>query len=74
MAATITAKIPRKGISTGDKKISFEVNGTVGESCTNLTASFEKALCQAPVEQTLKPEFYETEERREFLSHGDDVG
>jgi len=74
MTATITARIPRKGISTGDKKISFEVNGTSGESCTNLTRSFENALSQAPVDQTLKPEFYETEERREFLSHGDDAG
>jgi hypothetical protein len=74
MSATITAKIPRKGISTGEKKISFEVNGATGESCTNLTASFENALSQTPAEQTLKPEFYETEQRREFLSHGDDVG
>lgn len=66
--AKIIATIPLVGLSTGKSKIKFDVEGVVGESCTNVTAAFEKALSEVPTEVSLKPEFYETEERREFLN------
>lgn len=68
MTQTIIARIPLKGLSTGDRKIEFEVAGVVGASCANVTAGFEKALSSAPTEVRLKPEYYESEERKEFLN------
>jgi hypothetical protein len=68
--AKIIATVPLKGLSTGARKISFEVDGVKGESCANMTAMFEQALSCVPAEQERKAEYYETEERREFLNEG----
>lgn len=64
----IIATVPLVGLSQGKTKIKFEVAGVVGESCTNVTAAFEKALSEVPTEVSLKSEFYQAEERREFLN------
>ena len=66
--AKIIATIPLVGLSTGQSKIKFDVEGVVGESCTNVTAAFEKALSEVPTDVSLKSEFYQTEERKEFLN------
>lgn len=66
--AKIIATVPLVGLSLGKAKIKFEVEGVVGESCTNVTAAFEKALSEVPSDVSLKSEFYQTEERREFLN------
>lgn len=68
MGTKITVTIPRKGLSLGERKISFDVNGQQGTACTNLTASFERALSSAPAETELKAEYYETEGGREHLN------
>lgn len=64
----IIATVPRDGLSLGKSKIKFEVDGVVGESCTNVTAAFEKALSTVSADVSLKSEYYQTEERREFLN------
>lgn len=40
----IIAKIPLVGISLGQRKPTFAVEGVVGNACTNMTAAFEKAI------------------------------
>ena len=66
--AKIIATVPLVGLSLGKAKIKFEVEGVVGESCTNVTAAFEKALSTVTTDVSLKSEFYQAEERREFLN------
>ena len=40
----IIAKVPLVGISLGQRKPTFTVEGVVGNACTNMTAAFEKAI------------------------------
>ena len=71
MAKTIKMNIPLNGLSEGKKKISFETDGFVGAACTDATKVFEDAI-GSQEQQTLKDEFYQTEERQEFLNEGGD--
>lgn len=68
MAKTITAKIPLKGISKGERKPVFETDGFTGTACQSATEAFENAIGSVE-EETLKNEYYDTEERNEFLSN-----
>jgi hypothetical protein len=70
MVTRIIATIPKSGVSTGKAKISFEVDGVRGESCALLTRAFEAAITSADTESTLKSEYYDTEERHEYLNEG----
>lgn len=66
--AKIIATVPLVGLSLGKTKIKFEVEGVVGESCTNVTAAFERALSEVSADVNLKAEYYQAEERREMLN------
>lgn len=70
LAREIKMTIPLRGISTGERFISYETNGFQGESCRDATKAFEQAV-GATVDEELKSEFYETEQRQEFLTDGD---
>ena len=70
MAKTIKGFFPLKGASEGKVSPTFETDGYVGEDCRTATEAFEKALGSGE-EVEVKPEMYETEERREFLTEGD---
>lgn len=69
MAKTIKMTIPLKGISKGERKPTFETDGFVGEECRTATEAFEQAL-GATVDETVKDEMYDVEERHEFLQEG----
>lgn len=69
MAKTIKMHIPLKGLSEGQRKPTFETDGFTGTSCTDATKMFEQAL-GGTEEQTLKEEYYQAEERNEFLNEG----
>jgi len=68
--AKITVKIPREGLSLGKRKIAFEVEGVTGESCTDITAGFERALSSVPADVSLKPEYYDTHENEQHIDSG----
>lgn len=70
MAKTIIGKFPLKGASLGESTPTFETEGYIGESCRAATDSFEKAIGQT-VDEQVKDEMYETEERSEFLREGE---
>ena len=69
LTKTVTAVIPREGISTGDRSVKIETDGFTGESCTAASQAFEQALGTSG-DQELKSEYFETEGRREFLDEG----
>jgi len=71
MAKEIKVTIPLVGISKGERKMSFETSGFTGTTCQSATAPFEAAIGVAE-EETLKNEFYDTEETHEHLSDGDE--
>jgi hypothetical protein len=73
MAKTITAIVPLKGISTGKRTTKFEADGFQGEGCKTATEAFQSVL-GGVTEEELKSEYYETEERKEFLREGDGDG
>lgn len=64
---TIKITIPLKGISKGERKVQFETDGFVGAGCQAATAAFERAVGAVENEE-LKQEYFETEQRHEFLS------
>ena len=68
---SIKMTVPLNGISKGERKPVFEAEGFVGTSCTDATQAFEQAL-GGQEEQTIKDEYYQTEERQEFLNEGGD--
>lgn len=71
MAKTVTITIPLEGISTGKRTPIVETDGFAGEACKNASEAFTKAFSSGPVmDETLKSEFYETEQRQEFLNQG----
>ena len=69
MAKVVRAIIPLKGISTGKRHTKFEAEGFTGTSCKTATEAFQSALGGVE-EEELKSEYYETEERQEFLREG----
>lgn len=68
MAKIVRANIPLKGISTGERKIKFDAEGFSGTECQTATEAFQNAI-GTQTEEELKPEFYETEQRNEFLNN-----
>ena len=62
--------IPLVGISEKKALPSFETSGFQGQGCKAATEAFERAVGTVTHEQNTA-EFYETEERQEFLNHGD---
>lgn len=58
MPFTITIAIPRKGLSRGDRSITYNVGGLEGVSCVDVTKMFEEAVSKAPTEQTLTEDYY----------------
>lgn len=69
MAKSIKMTIPLNGISQGKRQINFETDGFQGASCKDATKAFEEAI-GTTTDETLKDEFYQTEERQEFLNEG----
>lgn len=69
MPRVIEMTIPLKGLSKGERKVIVEANGFKGEGCKAATEIFTKSLGGVS-EETLKGEYYETEERQEFLREG----
>ena len=69
MAKTVTAIVPLDGISTGKRHTKFEANGFTGTGCKAATEAFQSALGGVEAEE-LKAEYYDTEERQEFLREG----
>ena len=65
--------IPLKGISTGKRSVSFEAEGFQGQGCKQVTTAFENAV-GSQVEEEYKAEYYDQEERSEFLNNGGDGG
>lgn len=55
---TVTATIPRAGLSTGAAKAKFEASGFQGEGCRTATELFTNAL-GVTADEELKAEFYE---------------
>ena len=66
---TITARIPRRGMSAGDSKVEVETSGFTGSACQDASERFIQALGEPRTEE-LKPEFYATGENHEHLSQG----
>lgn len=69
MAKTVTALIPLEGISKGERSVKIETDGFTGTECTAASQAFEQALGQSG-DQELKQEYFDTEERNEFLDDG----
>ena len=69
LSKTIKMHVPLVGISLGKTKVSFETSGFQGASCQSATAAFEAAIGSVE-DEVIKDEFYEGEERRDFLSDG----
>lgn len=68
MPKTITAIIPLKGISEGKRHVTYDAEGFVGTECKTVTEAFQAAL-GVQTDETIKPEYYETEQRQEFLNN-----
>lgn len=66
----ITMLIPLRGLSKGERKMSIETAGFSGESCRDATKLLEEALGMTRENEELKSEFYEPEQRHEYLQEG----
>ena len=69
MSKKVYANIPLEGISKGERSVKIETEGFTGTACTDASSAFEQALGQSG-DQELKQEYYDTEERNEFLDDG----
>ena len=70
MSKKIIVTIPLVGISQGHRGITVETTGFVGPACQTATENIQKAMGQV-VNEELTAEYYEQQERLEFLNHGD---
>lgn len=66
---TVTIRVPRKGIATGQSAVTIDASGFQGQSCKTATEAF--AMLGQEVETEDKPELYQTEDGVERLQEGE---
>ena len=66
---TVTIRVPRKGIISGDAEVEIDASGFTGQGCKTVTEAFS-ALGQE-VEAEDKPEMYITDDGHEHLREGE---
>ena len=66
---TVTIRVPRKGIATGQSAVMIDASGFQGQGCKTATEAF-LALGQE-IEVKDKPELYQTEDGVERLQEGE---
>lgn len=66
---TITARVPLRGIASGESTIQITTNGFTGTGCTDATRAIEAALGTV-VEDQPTPEMYDVEPPQERLTDG----
>ena len=66
--------IPLNGLSKGTRKMSVETEGFSGEQRRDATKALEAALGMTREDEEMTSEFYEPEQRHEYLSEGGEGG
>ncbi len=66
---TVTIRVPRKGIATGQSAVTIDASGFQGQGCKTATEAF--AMLGQEIETENKPELYQMEDGVERLQEGE---
>jgi hypothetical protein len=66
---TVTVKIPRKGIISGDAEVVIDASGFTGQGCKTVTEAFSSLGQEVETED--KAEMYMTDNGHEHLREGE---